>query len=144
MKKIFALCMALAMVVSTTNAAFTETKAETRAEKKEAYGSFKNAEMKEMAQMFVKMSRKDYEEITGRHLSLVERAAFKIQQKRMKNELKKADGPSEGTLIGLAAGIFLSLIGVLLVYVLSDDANMRKWAWIGAIISFILIGAIII
>ncbi len=141
MKKIFALCMAFAMVVNTTNAAFTETKTE----KKENYGAFKNAETRAAAEMFVKMSRKDYEELTGRHLSLTERAAFKIQQKRMKNELKKADDtPSTGTLIGLAAGLFLSLIGVLLVYLLSDDKNMRKWAWIGAIVSFLLIGAIII
>ena len=141
MKKIFALCMAFALVVNTTNAAFTETKTE----KKENYGAFKNAETRAAAEMFVQMSRKDYEELTGRHLSLLERAAFKIQQKRMRNELKKADdSPSSSTLIGLAAGVFLSLIGVLLVYLLSDDKNMRKWAWIGAIVSFLLIGAIII
>lgn len=144
MKKIFALCMALAMVVNTTNAAFTETKAEVKTEKKENLGSFKSAEMKEMAQMFVKMSRKDYEEITGRHLSLMERAAFKIQQKRMKHELKRAEGDSTNAVVGFLAGLILSLVGVLLVYLLSDDGNMRKWAWIGAAVSLLLYGVLII
>ena len=80
--------MAFAMVVNTTNAAFTETKTE----KKESYGAFKNAETRAAAEMFVKMSRKDYEDLTGRHLSLMERAAFKIQQKHLKKELQKSTG----------------------------------------------------
>lgn len=134
MKKIFALCMAFAMIVNTTSAAFTESKAE----KKENYGAFKNAETRAAAEMFVKMSRKDYEEITGRHLSLMERAAFKIQQKHVKKELQKAVGDSEFNIIGLLAGLLLFLLGVLLVYIFSDDAGMRKWAWIGAAISLLL------
>lgn len=140
MKRIFALCMALAMAVTTSNAAFTESKTE----KKETYGAFKNAETRAAAEVFVKMSRKDYEQVTGKHLSLIERAAFKIQQKRMKKELQRATGDGTDSVIGFAAGLFLSLLGVLLVYVLSDDPNMRKWAWIGAIVSFIVLGGIFI
>ena len=141
MKKFFALCMAFAMVVNTTNAAFTETKTE----KKENYGAFKNAETRAAAEMFVKMSRKDYEELTGRHLSLMERAAFKIQQKHVKKELQKAIGDSSFNIVGLLAGLLLFLLGVLLVYLLTDDANMRKWAWIGAAISLLLgLGLLII
>ena len=139
MKKIFALCMALAMVVTTTNAAFTESKTE----KKENYGAFKNAETKQMAEMFVKMSRKEYEEVTGRHLSLVERAAFKIQQKHVKNELKRATGDSTNAVVGFAAGLFLTVLGVLLVYLLSDDPIMRKWAIIGGILGLLIYGVII-
>lgn len=140
MKRIFALCMAFALLVNTSNAAFTETKTET----KEKLGSFKNAETKAAAELFVKMTRQDYERITGRHLSLVERAGFKIQQKRMKKELSKVAGDSSSTVIGLLAGLILSLVGVLLVYVLSDDRTMRTWAWIGAAVSFLVFGALII
>jgi type II secretory pathway component PulF len=141
MKKFFALCMALAMVVNTTNAAFTETKAEGVAEKKESYGSFKNAETKAMAEMFVKMSRKEYEEITGRHLSLMERAAFKIQQKHIKHELRRATGDATNAVVGFVAGFFV--IGLLLVLLLSNDPLMRKWAIIGGVIGLIFFGLIL-
>lgn len=145
MKRFFALCMAFAMVINTANAAFTEsTTSAGTIEKKEKLGSFKSAEMKMAAEMFVKMTRKDYEQLTGKRMSLVERAAFKIQQKRMKKELQRADGDGSSTVIGLLAGLILSLVGVLLVYLLSDDSNMRTWAWIGAAISFIIFGALII
>lgn len=134
MKKIFALCMALAMVVNTTNAAFTETKTE----KKENYGAFKNAETKAMAEMFVKMSRKEYEEVTGRHLSLVERAAFKIQQKHIRNELRRATGDSTNAVIGFVAGF--TIVGAVLVFLFSHDPIMRKWAIIGGILGLLVLG----
>ena len=137
MKKIFALCMALAMVVNTTNAAFTDSKTE----KKENYGAFKNAETKQMAEMFVKMSRKEYEEVTGRHLSLVERAAFKIQQKHVRNDLKRATGDSTNAVIGFVLG--LTIIGAVLVYLLTEDPIMRKWALIGGILGLLGFGIII-
>ncbi len=140
MKRIFALCLVLAMAVTTGNAAFTESKTE----KKENYGAFKNAETKAAAEIFVKMSRHDYEQLTGKHLSLVERAAFKIQQKRMKKELQRAtEGSTESKLIGFIAGFALFLIGVLLVYLLSDDPTMRTWSLIGALVSLLWLGVLI-
>jgi hypothetical protein len=135
MKKIFALCLVLALAVNTGNAAFTESKAE----KKEHYGAFKNAKTKAAAEMFVKMRVKDYEQLTGKHLGLFGRAAFHVQQKRMKKELRRYEGDGTGAVVGFLAGVLLSLIGVLLVYLLSDDPNMRKWAWIGAAVSILLI-----
>ena len=144
MKKIFALCIAFSMAVTASNAAFVESKTGSNTEKKESYGAFKNAAVKAAAEEFVRMSRQDYEQVTGKHLSLVERAAFKIQQKRMKKELQRAAGDGTSSVIGFVAGLFLSLLGVLLVYVLSDDPNMRKWAWIGAVISLIVYGVIFI
>ena len=133
MKRIFALCMAFAMFVTTSNAAFTESKTE----KKESYGVFKDAETKAAAEFFVKMSRQDYEKLTGKHLSLFGRVAFKTQQKKVKMELKRAADEGTGSVVGFLLG--LTIIGVLVVYLLTDNANTRKWAWIGAAVTLIVL-----
>lgn len=141
MKKVLMMCLAFGLLVNSSQAAFTSSSKE---EKKENYGSFKNAETKAMAEMFVKMSRQEYEQVTGRHLSITERLAFKVQQKHIKKELQKASGGSDSKIIGFLAGLILSLVGVLLVYLLSDDSTMQTWAWIGALVSLILFGALLI
>jgi hypothetical protein len=140
MKKILSLCTAFVLLVTSSNAAFTESKTE----RKEHYGAFKNAETKAAAELFVKMSVKDYEELTGKHLGLFSRAAFHVQQKRMKRELRRAEGDGTGAVVGFLAGLVFSLLGVLLVYLLSSDPNMRKWAWIGAAVSILIYILIII
>ena len=47
---------------------------------------------------------------------------------------------------GLALGLFLSLIGVLIAYLISSENKgaLIKWAWIGAIISLIVWGAVLL
>jgi uncharacterized BrkB/YihY/UPF0761 family membrane protein len=49
------------------------------------------------------------------------------------------------SLTGLLLGLFLSLIGVLIAYLIGSDNKSRiRWAWIGAIISLIVWGAVLI
>ena len=50
------------------------------------------------------------------------------------------------SLSGLALGLFLSLIGVLIAYLITtgDKKGRITWAWIGAIISLIIWGAVLI
>ena len=92
---------------------------------------------------------KDYEKITGRHLSFFEKMTFKAGQKKLRNSIaadgtitnKKLakvmmDSDTMGFNVGwFALGFFLGLIGVLLSYVINGDSdvkkNRQKWAWIG-------------
>jgi len=139
MKRLLMMCLAFGLLINTTNAAGTK-----KDDDKATYGAFKNAETRQMAEMFVNMSRQQYEQVTGRRLSIAERLAFKVQQKHIKKELQKASGASESKIIGFLAGLVLSLVGVLLVYLLSDDPTMQTWSWIGALVSLILFGALLI
>ena len=81
---------------------------------------------------FVTLSPKQYGELRGKKLSLVEKVEFKIVQKKLKKQLSYYDGDgSEGfNFGGFALGFFLGLIGALLSFI-SKDRNFRKWAWIG-------------
>lgn len=103
-----------------------------------------------------KISVKDYETISGRHLKFLEKASFKLSQRKLAKSInadgslnsKKlvkmlADGDmSTGFHIGgFALGFFLGLIGVLIAYVANNNENKRnrvKWAWIGFGIAFVL------
>jgi Flp pilus assembly protein TadB len=102
-----------------------------------------------MLKAISKMSVKEFETFTGRHLNVIERSLFKLEQKKLKKSfdaqgnvtnkkldkyLKKADGSSGFHLGGFALGFLLGLIGVLIAYVaFSDDnkSNRVKWSWIG-------------
>lgn len=108
---------------------------------------------------------KDYETISGRHLTFFERAAFKLSQRKLAKSInpdgsvnnKKltkllADGDmSTGFHIGgFALGFLLGLIGVLIAYVANNNENKRnrvKWAWIGfgvgLLLSIILIASVL-
>ena len=127
MRKLLTLLIAFAMMVSTSNAAFTETKTET----KKSHSAFSSEQQKAAAEFFVKLSRKDYEELTGKHLGLAERLAFKLAQKQLKRELKREDQTEGFNIGGFLLGFLVGLIGVLLAYVFSKDSNLKKWAWIG-------------
>ena len=50
------------------------------------------------------------------------------------------------SLSGLALGLFLNLIGVLIAYLITtgDNKGRIRWAWIGAIISAIIWGFVLI
>jgi hypothetical protein len=100
---------------------------------------------------------KEVETLTGKKMSLIEKAGFRaaqhklrmninydgsISSKRLKKRLNKAeDGGSGFHLGGFALGLFLSLVGVLIAYLLPGDnqASRTKWAWIGAALSVIWI-----
>jgi len=70
-----------------------------------------------------------------------------FSKKSIEKFLSAPVGPGGGfSLVGLLLGLFLSLIGVLIAYVIagSDKRSRVTWAWIGAAISLIIWGAILI
>ena len=104
---------------------------------------------------------KDYEKLTGKKMKLINKMNFKIGQRQLKKSINpdgtfskkkvekyftKAVAGMGFNLGGFALGLLLSLIGVLIAYLITgDDKKSRiRWAWIGAAISLIIWGAIII
>ncbi len=140
MRKRLILFIAIAIMVNTSNAAFTEAKTEV----KKSHSAI-SEQQKAIAEFFVKLNRKEYEELAGRHLGLGERLAFKMAKKNVKRQLKHAEEETEGfNLGGFALGFFGSVIGLLLAYLLSQDANFRRWAWWGFRVGLLIIGVIIL
>jgi len=109
-----------------------------------------------------RISVKDYETLSGEKMKFFEKVQFKLAQRELKKSINE-DGtfsrksiekyltkPPVGgggvfSLTGLLLGLFLSLIGVLIAYLIGSDNKSRiRWAWIGAIISLIVWGAILI
>ncbi len=97
---------------------------------------------------------KEFEDFSGKKMKFVEKVSFKLAQRELRNSInndgtlnskklnklanKMAEGDGGGFNIGgFALGFLLSLIGVLIAYVISDDekASRTKWAWIGFAVS---------
>lgn len=96
------------------------------------------------------ISVKDFEKISGRDMKWADKMMFKSAQKELRRSINK-DGTLNNKKIekfykkyngdvtagfnigGFALGLLLSIIGVLIAYLIdsSDNANLRKWAWIG-------------
>lgn len=109
-----------------------------------------------------RISVKDYETLTGKKMKLVNKMNFKIGQRQLKKSInpdgtfskkkmekfftKAAEGGGGFSLVGLALGLLLSLVGVLIAYLISGENKKSTvtWAWIGAAISLVLWGALII
>ena len=108
------------------------------------------------------ISVKDYQTISGRHMTFLERAGFKVSQKKLAKCIK-ADGSINSKRLaklvgdgdhstgfhagGFALGFLLGLIGVLLAYVVNDNENKPnrvKWAWIGFGIFVVIYIAVVI
>jgi hypothetical protein len=109
-----------------------------------------------------RISVKDFETLSGEKMKFFEKVQFKLSQRELKKSINE-DGtfsrksiekyltkPPVGgggvfSLTGLLLGLFLSLIGVLIAYLIGSDNKSRiRWAWIGAIISLIVWGAVLI
>lgn len=91
---------------------------------------------------------KDFETLSGRHLSFFDKIGFKMAQRKLRNSIK-ADGTIDNKKLnkfleqgdhstgfhlgGFALGFLIGLIGVLIAYLINDDykRNRVKWAWIG-------------
>jgi hypothetical protein len=109
-----------------------------------------------------RISVKDFETLSGRKMKFLDKMNFKLGQRELKKSIKpdgsfnkksiekyltKPAGPGGGfSLTGLLLGLLLSLLGVLIAYVIagSDKRSRVTWAWIGAAISFIIWGAILL
>lgn len=109
-----------------------------------------------------RVSVKEFETLSGKKMKLLDKVNFKLGQRELKKSinpdgsfnkksieryLAKPVGPGGGfSLVGLLLGLFLSLIGVLIAYVIAGSGNRSRvtWAWIGAAISFVVCCSIII
>ncbi len=99
---------------------------------------------------FSKISVKDYQTISGKHLNFFERISFKSVQRNLRKNIN-TDGTVDNKLMGkkgfedsssgfniggFLLGLFLFLPGVLIAYLIGGDEDARrsrvKWAWYGA------------
>lgn len=104
---------------------------------------------------------KEFEKLSGKKMKLLDKINFKLGQRELKKSinrdgtfnskkiekyLNKAALGGAFSISGLALGLFLSLIGVLIAYLITsgDKKSRITWAWIGAAISLIIWGAVII
>ncbi len=92
---------------------------------------------------------REYQELTGKKMKLMDKIAFKAAQRQLKNSInydgtfnskkiekfiKKRSLAGEGFQAGgFFLGFLLGLIGVLIAYLINDDqkSNRVKWAWLG-------------
>lgn len=103
----------------------------------------------EQMKKFVRFTIADYEQLKGRKMNFLERASFKLTQKRMKKMIKAYDYGDVSALqkIGwLLKGLLLGPIAVLLAYLFTteDDRKLVKWAWIGFGGQLVLVGVILL
>jgi len=102
-----------------------------------------------LVQQFLKLTPQKYYELTGKKMKLSQKISLKLAQWKIKRMLKKGKtvdlmamrqkgiDTSDFNIAGFLLGFFLSLIGVLIAYLLDDEAII-KWAWLGAGLSAIL------
>ena len=109
-----------------------------------------------------RISVKDFETLSGKKMKFSRKGAVQAKSAPVEKSINE-DGtfsrksiekyltkPPVGgggvfSLRGLLLGLFLSLIGVLIAYLIGKDNKSRiRWAWIGAIISLIVWGAVLI
>jgi hypothetical protein len=92
-------------------------------------------------QDFLALTPKKYKELTGEKLSLTQKIALKMAQKKMRKAIKNNEKVDVATMAGgldtsdfniggFVLGLLLSVIGVLIAYLIGDT-NVIKWAWIG-------------
>ena len=107
------------------------------------------------------ISVKEFEKLSGKKMNLKDKVSFKMKQRELKKNINydgsfskkrvekyfnKAALGGAFSLSGLALGLFLSLIGVLIAYLITkgDKKGRVTWAWIGAAIGLIIWGAVLI
>jgi hypothetical protein len=106
-----------------------------------------------------RISVKDFETLSGKKMRLIDKVSFKLGQQKLRHSINndgtfsqkrvekyfgKVAGVGGFSLVGLLLGLFLSLIGVLIAYLIGNDKSRIRWAWIGAIISLIVWGAVLL
>ncbi len=109
----------------------------------------KNAQKVAQLKHFVGLTTKDYEKAYGKKLNFIEKAAFKISQKRAKKMLKVyASGNEPTTLLkiswllkGLLFGPIALLVGYL--FLKDEERELIKWIWYG-FAGFLAIGVLVL
>lgn len=108
------------------------------------------------ASEFVKLSAKDYSEITGKKLNFMQKLSFKVTKMKMKRDLKKnpdlkltdyinGDGTTfQIDALWLILGILIGPIGVLLAYLTKQEKYKITSSWIGFAVWLILGGVFFI
>jgi uncharacterized BrkB/YihY/UPF0761 family membrane protein len=150
MKKILALFTMLAFATSTF-ASFSVTEPVKKAT--EIFIPVGKSGMQISLMDLSQIKVKEFESISGKKMKFVDKVGFKIAQRELRNSInsdgtlnskklnkianKMAEGNGGFNIGGFALGFLLSLIGVLIAYVISDDekAARTKWAWIGFALS---------
>jgi hypothetical protein len=108
------------------------------------------------------ISVKDFEKLSGKKMKFKDKVSFKMKQRELKKNINYDGSFSKKrvekyfnkaalfgggiSLSGLALGLFLNIIGVLIAYLITsgDKKGRITWAWIGAIISAVIWGAVLI
>lgn len=130
MKIIIAITCLLLLVSGTTKAAFTE--------KETTVTTTEQSQFISQLSTVANLSRKEFEQLTGRKLSLVERIGLQIAQHRLKKDLKRYEAtgtlpqklfenylsPDKGR---SGRNVLLIVIIVLLLLLLIPLAFIGKW-----------------
>lgn len=164
MKKAFILFLLIAVVSATYSSTSTIPVSSTNPSIKatEVYVPIgKNGQLISLMDLS-QISVKDFESLSGKEMKMMEKVKFKMKQRELKKNINYDGSFSKKrvekyfnkaallggaiSLSGLALGLFLNLIGVLIAYLITtgDKKGRITWAWIGAIISAIVWGAVLI
>jgi hypothetical protein len=163
MKKTFILFLLMAVVSATYSSTSTTPVSSTNPSIKatDVYVPIgKNGQLISLMDLS-EISVKDFENLSGKKMKFREKVSFKMKQRELKKNINydgtfskkrvekyfnKAALGGVFSISGLLLGLFLSLIGVLIAYLITtgDKKGRITWAWIGCAISLILWGALLI
>jgi hypothetical protein len=104
-----------------------------------------------LVEQYLSLTPQKYYELTGKKLKLSQKVSLKLSQWKIKRMLKKGKkvdlltmakaqkelDTSDFNIAGFLLGLFLSLIGVLIAYLIGGD-DIIKWAWLGAGLNLII------
>lgn len=108
------------------------------------------------ASEFVKLSAKEFSDLTGKKLNIFQRMSFKLTKMKMKHDLKKNpdlkvtdyingdDTTFRIDALWLILGILIGPIGVLLAYVTKQEKYKITSSWIGFAVWLLLGGVFFI
>lgn len=108
----------------------------TKPESEDPKSSFSKEARVAQMKKFLSLSRANYQKQKGRKLNILEKASFKISEKRISKMLARYEYGEITTLQKISwflRGILLGPIAVLLAYLfLADEERaLIKWAWFG-------------